>query len=298
MIEPPEGPGLQLRVVSGDDPSTAEVVPGTIAAFERLSLKEQSSLAQRDISYVDVTNGSMRVRSDAPPLYISIRKAPTPSTAGSVSSRSSLSGRAGARIARALVDLDVDVPTSTTSVAALAKISQPQASRLVLQLEKDGALRRTRTGGVAAYDWERVLERWLRDYSPEQRAPGTGYRSLQGPQRVLDALASARDYAVTGDWAAAAYAPSTQPRELTLYAREREVLAGSLGLVPVDRDPDVIVRDLHKDELPVLRSTRIDGVSYCAPAQTIADIDVSRARGDSTRAAMLEWMRRDDSWRN
>jgi hypothetical protein len=295
-VDMPDRAGPRFRLAACDDPEAVIAVPAVVEVCERLTLTDQRRLAARDVSYIDVGSGAMRLRSDDPPLFMLIRKPPS-STKVQSSASASLSGRAGARLCRTLIDRVIELPASTTSIAVLAGISQPQASRLVARLDLDGVLRRRSDGGVSAYDWERVLQRWTSDYDPARMGSLTMYRSLQGPRRAMELLAGEDGYAVTGGWAAAAYAPAVQPRELTLISQQPSKLAARLGLIEVDRDADVYIRGVEKDDLPLLRTRRMEGIECCAPAQVVADIAGDRARGDAAREALIEWMRRDDSWR-
>jgi hypothetical protein len=278
--------GRRLRASGG--------VPVLVVA-PYLSPRSRDVLETAEVNYLDLT-GNARISLDHPGVSVrtvGAQRDPTPRKRPD----RGVAGPAAGRIIRTLVD--IAPPYTVTEVAGLAGVSPGYCSRTLQALEREALIRRTRRGAVEEVDWLAMLRRRGNAVPLFDERRTTAYVARAGAQGAIDALAAVDDeaYAVTGSFAAARIRAVTVPVGLTVYAREPDLLAASLDLLPVDQGADVRLV-IPPDEGVFLRSTVSDDVRWVAPSQVVLDCLGGTGRMPAEGEAVLEWMiENEPAWR-
>jgi len=307
------------HVITAADPSNA--LPMVVSRF--LSEPVRQALTTRGINYLDVT-GNLRLESKQPGLFMRDVGAASDPWRRRGRPRESLRGQPAALVVRALVDFQP--PYSVPHLVRLSGSSNGATYRVVNFLDEQALLRRDGQGRVVEVAWRQILEAWSRDYSFYKSNRVSGYLAPRGLEQVISALrefgpslspatpladgASVIDwppvdtsisrtlrYAVTGSYAAGAYAPYAPTRTLTLYADNQTELSKRLNLRLVDTGANVMIAHAAYD-IAFRRLRPWQDIWVVAPSQTAVDLMTGPGRNPAEAQELLEWMEHDElSWR-
>jgi hypothetical protein len=267
-----------------------------LVAARYLAPSTRAWLDGQGLSYVDAT-GNLRVRMNAPALYISDRGADRDPWRGPGRPRGSLQGPPAARIVRSLVDLVP--PLTVPELARRSGTSLGTVYRVVEFLEQEVLIERTPRGPIADVAWRPLLERWSFDYGFQHSNTIGRFLEPRGLEALTERLAAVEGlrYAVTGTLAAHRFAPYAPARLGMVYVDDLERAAELLNLRPVDTGANVL---LATGEYGMVfeRCDNVDGVTYAAPSQTAVDLLTGPGRSPAEARELLDWMEANESsWR-
>ena len=95
-------------------------------------------------------------------------------------------------------------------------------------LDSETLITRTGRGRIASVDWAALLRRWAGKAPIESRGRLRTYLEPRGLSMLLGRLAKSDEkYAIAGELAAAAYAPTAPARLATIWVRDAVVLVGA-----------------------------------------------------------------------
>ncbi len=236
----------------------------TLLAVRSLPSAIRDELADAGVSWAEQLTGHLHLQ--APPLFIHVEgrgqppKPPAPVKAGPRPTR--LVGLSG-RCAETLLLLAtspgrLEHGVTTTQLATLAGVTQPQATYVLHRLERDKVLKPTRSGGRTK-SWEIVdaaglLDLWgAEDTAPVQETQISVWS--RAPQELLQGLARLDDsigaWALGGAAAANLYAPTlTTFPAATVWipnAIPVEAVAAALGGQVVSEGGSITLRQTAKD---------------------------------------------------
>ncbi|SFR27106.1 hypothetical protein SAMN04488564_110322 [Lentzea waywayandensis] len=187
----------------------------------------------------------------------------------------SLRGPAAAKVVLELCE--TSVPVGVRDLAARAQVGAATSARVLELLDREAVITRGEDGAVTAVRKRALVDRWSRDY--KVLASNEVIATLD-PRGLSHALAMLRDedsrVVLTGSAAARAYLPqgltAVSPLvSLSLYAEDPIGLMDRLGLKSVERGMNVLVMRPY-DDVVYVRSRRVEGLDYAAPAQVVADL--------------------------
>ena len=273
-------------------PATDEV-PLVVAAY--LSPATRAQLDAFGASYADTT-GSIQLTVSDPAVFLARTGADTdpwrePTRLGS------LRGRRAGRAVRAIIDSKP--PFGIRELAQRAGVSAPTISRVVDLLSVDGAIERAPQGGVEAVDWQRVIERWVVDYSQLGSNRPHRYVQPRGVNSLVSQLqGSDLRYAATGSFAARWFNPIAASPSAAIYTDDVAALADSVGLYEAEGAFNTLLLEPF-DDVVFDRMAMRDGVWCVGPSQLAADLLSGPGREPSQGVEMLKWMKANlDEWRN
>ena len=283
------GMAQQLRILNPNYP--------ILVVTPWLSERSQEVLTAEDINYLDFT-GNVRIALNYPSLYIASKGA-SRNPAPSPRAAARLKGPKAGRLARLLVD--VMPPYGVGQISEVTGLAPGYISRLLTSLDEEAIIERTKRGQVVSVDIPHLLRRWTQTYDVFKSNETSSFVAAQGPQEVLDRLASlpasSPPVAVTGSFSAVRFAPVAAPSLLVLFCSEPSTLARELRLLPSDRGSNVA---LLRPFDPVVweRTTEVSGVRYAAVAQTAADCLTGNGRMPAEGDALSRWMEANQTqWR-
>lgn len=273
-------------------PSTAIVI-----ASRYLSPTNRERLRELGVSYVDATGNVLF----APPgtgIFIRDRGADADPWRPRGRPRGTLKGPPAAKVVRALVD--VRPPYSRPDLVNLSSSSSGVAYRVVDFLESEDLLIRE---GATIVDvrWRKLIERWALDYGFASSNRTVGLLAPRGTEALLERLRSSHlppeDYAITGSFVAARYAPYAPPKLVTMYVKQLELVVSELDLRPVERGANVVLAQTKYGAV-FDRARFEDRLTWVAPSQAAVDLLSGPGRQPSEGMALLDWMERNESeWR-
>lgn len=296
-------------------------LPMVVSRF--LSEPVRQALTARGINYLDAT-GNLRLESRIPGLFLRDVGAASDPWRKRGRPRESLRGQPAALVVRALVDFQP--PYSVPQLVHMSGSSNGATYRVVNFLDEQALLRRDKQGRVVDVSWRQLLEAWSRDYSFYKSNRVSGYLAPRGLDQVINALrelgpsvdptiipADSRSvsdwapvnisnsrglrYAVTGSYAAAAYAPYAPTRTLTLYTNSRGELSERLHLRAVDTGANVMMAHAAYD-VAFRRLRPWQHIWVVPPSQAAVDLMTGPGRNPAEAQELLDWMERDElSWR-
>ncbi len=235
-----------------------------LLAVRSLPSAIRDKLAEAGISWAEQLTGHLHLQ--AAPLFIHVEgrgqsvEQPAPTEAGARPTRLvGLSGRcAETLLLLATAAGRVESEITTTRLAALAGVTQPQATYVLHRLEREEVLKPTRSGGRTR-SWEIVDPAGLLDlWGAEDTAPVQEtqiYVWSRAPQELLQSLARLNDtvdaWALGGAAAANLYAPTlTTFPVATVWipnATPVEAAATALGGQVVSEGGSITVQQTAKD---------------------------------------------------
>ncbi len=251
-----------------------------------LSPRTQERLKASGFAYADLT-GNLRLSLPQAGLFLET-SGTLENPAPTARDRKSLKGAKAGRLVRALADFRP--PVGLRELAKRAGVDPGYTSRVVDLLNRDALLVRTARGPITDVDWSALLRRWSQEYSPFQRQNLTWYLAARGLAPVTEKLKTISiQYAISGSWAAAQFAPVAPTRLLLCYADNPEALARELDLRPTEAGANVaLVRPY--DPIVYERTSQKKGVTVAALSQIAVDLLTSPGRGPNEGEALIEWM--------
>lgn len=273
--------------------------PGSLGVLvaRYLSPPVRDRLAEAGLSYIDAT-GNMRVASESPALFISDRGADRDPWRGPGRPRGGLKGEPAAKVVRALID--VGGGWSISKLLHDTGVSTGAAYRVLAFLEEEGLVQRS-DKQFRVPDWVRLLRRWTRDYEFVKTNRTSRWLAPRGLPALL---ARVRDtdlqYAVTGTFAAAEWAPYAPAKSAMIFTPDAQRAAEEWGLRSVDAGANVILAEPESDVAYVRsRIGSESGYTIAAPAQVAADLMTGPGRGPSEAEELINWMASNEqSWRH
>lgn len=273
-----------------------------IVAAPYLSPRTRELLDEQGVGWFDAT-GNLRVRTDAPALYLDRRGADRNPFADADDRRlRSLRGPGAARVVRAL--LDGPIPDGVRALGTAAGVGAATSSRVLDLLTRDALVDRSPDGTVTGVHKRSLLRRWTQDYGLTTTNVAVPVLAPRGIDRTLTNLASYDGrYALTGSAALRAHLPEDEAAVtpfalLTLYVDRAPAAQRALGLHPAPRGANVLLIEPF-DDVVYRNSHHHDGLTYTAASQTTADlltsIDRQPEEGEQLLAVLAaqdgEWAR-------
>ena len=165
-------------------------------------------------------------------------------------------------------------------------------------LDSETLITRAGRGRIASVDWAALLRRWAGKAPIESRGRLRTYLEPRGLSMLLGRLAKSDEkYAITGELAAAAYAPTAPARLATIWVRDAEAAAARLALRPADAGANVLLLEPGDDGVFDGAAQR-DGLWYAALSQISVDLLTSPGRGPAEGSELIQWMHvHEEAWR-
>jgi hypothetical protein len=209
----------------------------------------------------------------------------------------SLKGPAAGRVVRAACDYRP--PYGVRELANRAGASIGSVARVFDLLRREALVERDERGAVTAVDWEKLIRRWTQDYALLKSNRVSNWLVPRGLPSLLKSLAECKSrYAVTGSSVAAALAPISPPRLLTVYVDDAPAFAGKLDLRPAEAGTNVLLVEPF-DAVIFDRTLRRDDVTFANPSQVAADLLTGPGRAPAEAESLLAWMKKnEDAWRS
>ena len=285
---------LSASPLGSPDALPPDVRPLVIARY--LAPRTRSMLADADASYADAT-GNVRIRLDRPSVFIETQGASSNPWREEPRAIKRLRGAPAARVVRALCDWYE--PVAAVELAKRAGTSVGSTYRVLDFLDREALIVRRGKGEVLEVDWVSLIRRWTKDYIFAELNRVSTYVAPRGLGDLLDRVRAQPGIrtAVTGSLSAARVSEYAEARLGAVYVDDRDQAARLLGLTPARTGANVLLAEPF-DEVVYQRSTRVDGVSYCAFSQTAADLLTSPGRGPAEGEELLRWMQdHEPTWR-
>lgn len=254
----------------------------------------RAHLREAGINYLDLT-GNVRIVVSEPGLYVQTQGASEDPDREERSVRSLRGPKAG-RIVRALIDHKK--PPGVRELAVLTRIDAGYVSRVLAFLDREALLTRIGRGRLNTVDWPALLRRWAQDAPLGSRGEVRTYLDARGISVFVARLAKfSEQYVITGELAAAAFAPATPARLATLWIRDAAAAATKLGLRPAEAGTNILL--VEPGDVGVFEgAVQRDGLWYAAPSQIAADLLTSPGRGPAEGEALITWMQANEEvWR-
>ncbi len=249
--------------------------PVGIVAAPFLSPRTRDLLDEQGVGWFDAT-GNLRVRADAPALFIERRGADrNPFTDADDRRLRSLRGPGAARVVRAL--LDGPVPDGVRALGTEAEVGAATSSRVLDLLTRDALVDRSPDGAMTGVHKRSLLRRWVQDYgltSTNQAVPVLAPRGID--RTLADLVSYDGRYALTGSAALRAYLPEDEAAVtplalLTVFVDRAPAAQRDLSLRPAPRGANVLLIEPF-DDVVYRAPHRRDGLVYTAASQTAADL--------------------------
>jgi len=281
-------------LVDGNLSPTSERA-GILVVTPYLGQAARDALAREGVSFVDLT-GNMRFVLRKPAVFVEAQGSDKNPLRENTPLKS-LKGPAAGRVVRGL--LDYQPPFGIRRISSQIRASAASVSRVVDLLEREAIIKRdSPRGQIQSVDWEQLLHRWIRDYDSVESNRMRAFLEPRGTRQTLEKLTKAGfDYAITGSFAAARYAPVAQSRLLTVYVGYPEVAEEQLQLRIAETGGNVL---LGRPFDPVVfeRTETSDRLTYARVSQVAADLLTGVGRSPSEGEALIVWMKEnEDKWR-
>jgi len=278
--------GKALRALAGNIP--------ILLVAPWLSRRTQELLAAQGTNYLDLT-GNALVRLDNPTVYIETQgasKDPYPRPRG----KAKVQGPKAGRLIRLVVD--VRPPYGVRELAASADLAISYVSRVLETLDNEALIERFERGRVRSVDVPRLIRRWVETYDVFRSNKAQRYIAPAGASIALEQLRTAGTRsAVTGSFAARRISAVAAPALLMVYADDPRAVVDSLGLIPADQGANVALLTPF-DSVVWERTSLVDGLTYVALSQAVADCLTGNGRMPAEGEALLQWMTENESlWR-
>ncbi len=263
-----------------------------------LSKRTQDLLAERGLSYIDLT-GNALLRIDNPPFYLQTVGAgrnPAPKERG----QAQLRGAKAARLIRLL--MDVRPPYDLGELAAATKLAPGYVSRLLDTLNREALIERAPRGPVKSVDLVGLAHRWASSYDVFASNEELSLIAPSGPRAFMEEVAdqevSEPRMVITGSFAAAEMmAPIAAPALLLAYCERPYALASEYGLLRSEEGANVVLLSPF-DPVVYERTEFHNHLAYAAPSQVVVDCLTGNGRMPAEGEALLEWMVDNEaSWR-
>jgi hypothetical protein len=263
-----------------------------------LSKRTRELLAERDLSYIDLT-GNALLRIENPPFYLQTAGAernPAPKERG----RAQLRGAKAARLIRLLID--VRPPYDLSELAAATNLAPGYVSRLLDTLNREALIERPSRGPVEAVDIAGLARRWASSYDVFRSNGALSLIAPSGPKVFMEEVAnpnmSEPRMAITGSFAASEMmAPIAAPALLLAYCERPQELASEHGLLRSEEGANVVLLSPF-DPVVWARTEFHNDLTYVAPSQVVVDCLTGNGRMPAEGEALLDWMVNSEAaWR-
>lgn len=301
LLTTPTGMSIDIEVMALKDASPRAVSGLTRSGSPTLVVADWISPRSRDLlrangtSYLDAT-GNAEFRLDEPTVYIRTdgadrNPAPKPTT------RPRLRGPKAWALLRTLAE--VPPPFGVRELAETVDVDPGYVSRVLLALEDELLITRSRRGPVTNVEWEGVIRKAALTYLLFDSNETSTWVATSGPDRFIDDLRSKRagEWAVTGSIAASRLAPVAGAEVAIIYTVDADRLARSGRLLPTTRGANVVLAVPYNPV--VFEATEDSGdITYVSTAQLALDSLTGNARMPAEGEAILAWMRKNQPrWR-
>lgn len=284
---------IKVLVLDGVSPRDAIQLPEpeapTVITASWLSPRTRELLDEMGFGYVDKT-GNVRVVLERPGLMIrtdGAERNPSPEPVKGP-------GLRGARAWALMRTLAEVQPTyGVSDLAAALDTDAGYVSRLLGALGEELLIRRVPRGPVEHVEWEALLRQLALKYSLMDANETTNWVASAGPEQFLGDLAAsaARDWAVTGSFAAAELVSVAAPEIAVVYAEDPERVATLTRLRPVRTGGNVVIAGPY-DRVVFDRTWSRQDITYASPAQLVVDCLTGPGRMPAEGEALLDWLRR------
>lgn len=292
-LRPVDVPTLKERFVAlrRDAPE----MPGIVAA-RYLSSSTREALEKAEISYIDATGNARIEASDAPFVFITkgLNRDPWQ---GPGRPTATLKGEPAARVVRAL--LDFRGPWKIRKLIEVAQTSPGSVYRVLRFLEAEALVESTSKGYQVA-DLERLIQRWVQDYSFGTTNTVTSWVAPRGIEHVLSQLRELPNlnYVATGSAAAATWSRHAPVKLVALYSNEPDEVVARLSLRETDYGANVRIAVPAFQVLSERASIREDGLRVATPSQVATDLLNGPGREPAEGSALINWMVNNEAaWR-
>ncbi|GLZ39844.1 hypothetical protein Acsp05_34680 [Actinokineospora sp. NBRC 105648] len=286
IVAPRDVAGMAARLAALQEAETAAAI--VVAPF--ISPTARRQLADHGLGWLDVT-GNLRLRLDSPAVYLD-RAGADRSSFRDPADRllKSLRGPAAAKVVLALSE--TPLPTGVRELAFRADVSAATSARVLELLDRDAVIDRSADGVVTSVRKRALLTRWTADYQVMKANEVITTVDPRGISHALEASASLGvRYAVTGSAAARAYLPEgvtpVSPLvSLSLYTEDPIQVMDHLRLKKAEHGANVLVMSPY-DEVVHARARLVDGLTYAAPAQVVADLLTGAGRSSEEAEQLM-----------
>jgi hypothetical protein len=252
-------------------------------------------LEAEGMNFIDLA-GNASLKLDNPAIYIRTAGA-TRNPERTPQGQARVRGPKAARLIRLLAD--VRPPYGVRELAGAAELTPGYVSRLLVALDRQALIERSRRGAVESVDVSALLRWWAESYDVFRTNRATTFIAPAGAAQALAQLATTEQpsqVAITGSFAAGRLAPVAAAALLVLYCAHVSEVAATLGLLPADDGGNVV---LLRPFDPVVweRATESEGLTYAAPSQVVVDCLTGTGRMPAEGEALLAWMAANEpSW--
>jgi hypothetical protein len=262
-----------------------------------ISPTTRAQLDQRGLGWFDTT-GNLRLRLNRPAVFLD-RAGADRSGLRDPADRllKSLRGPAAAKVVLELCE--TSLPVGVRDLAERAQVGAATSARVLELLDREAVIERNEDGALTTVHKRALIDRWTQDYKVMTSNEVIATLDPRGLNHALNALSSVgTGVAVTGSAAARAYLPDdvtpVSPLvSLSLYAGDPIGLMGQLGLRAVERGTNVLVMRPY-DEVVYAKSRLVDGVSFAAPAQVVADLLTGPGRSSEEAEQLIAALGSDE----
>lgn len=292
IISPKDVPYLldQMDLWQEEEPKS----PLIVARY--LSPNTREAIEERNASFVDTT-GNVSVSLNRPAILIKTQGTNKDPYRTPERRTSSLKGLPAARVIRALIDCKP--PWKMRDLEEVSGTSLASVSRIIDLLDREEMVTRKGRGPVEDVDWEELIRRWADDYRLTEKRSGVGrYLAPRGLDAVVGQLQNSNiEYAVSGTLAAQNWAPYAEATAGLVYVDDLEQFKKNIRVAEGSSTADLIVIE-PRDDLPFVRSLRINETKFVAPSQACVDLLTGPGRNPEEGLELLRWMRSNESeWR-
>jgi hypothetical protein len=268
-----------------------------------LSPRTRESLDERGYGYLDLT-GNISWRLNRPGLIIRLlgnQQDPNPRNA---QGRTLAGDRAG-RLIRALIDFPP--PYRAISLVRTTGLSESYVSRLLTHMEQGGLIDRSR-GEISNVDWQGLILARSTTYELLKAHEVHRYVASEGADDFINRrrhkfgeIGGEGDLlAVTGTYAAQAYAPIAVGGQLMMYAFSPHAstvdwAVRRMKLLPAVGDKANVLMLRPRSDTPLLGRFVRNGVPYVALSQLALDSLGGTGRMPAEGEALRQWMANHES---
>lgn len=292
-VDSPDGVSGELRVIVRRDITPRDVVAmseptePTIIAAEWLSPRSRELLDDIGYGYVDLT-GNVNVVMNRPGIVFrtdGAQRDPSPKPVP----RLNIRGPRAWALLRTLAE--VQPPYGVSDLAKAVNGDPGYVSRLLAALTDELMISRAARGPVAHVEWEAVLRQVASSYSLLDSNETTSWVASGGAEQFTNDLASssAKQWAVTGSFAASRLVSVAAPEIAVVYTDDPERIATLTRLRRVQNGGNVVIAQPY-DSIVFKRTWTRDNIVFTSVAQTVVDSLTGPGRMPAEGEALLEWM--------
>ena len=259
----------------------------TIVAASWLSPRTRELLTDAGFGYIDQT-GNTSVRVARPGLVIRTEGASRDPSPKPMQGPNLRGPRAWALL-RTLAE--VQPPYGVGDLAEVTDTDPGYVSRLLSALGDEMLIARAPRRPVQRVEWKAVLRQIATSYSLLGSNETASWVASAGAEQFLQDLANskARDWAISGSFAAAPLVSVAAPEIAVVYTSDPEHIAGLTRLRPVRTGGNVVTAYPY-DQIVFERTWSRDNAVYASLAQIAVDCLTGPGRMPAEGDALLDWM--------